>query len=51
MASVKGEERAVELIPDSLRAEMMMDPCVYKSILALLMLSRRSFLQPYFPSV
>ncbi|BEI89634.1 uncharacterized protein CcaverHIS019_0209960 [Cutaneotrichosporon cavernicola] len=36
VSSLKGKERQVELIPDILRAEMMMDP---------------SFLQPYFPSV
>lgn len=28
ISSVKGKEREVELIPDSLRAEMMMDPYV-----------------------
>ncbi|RSH82661.1 uncharacterized protein EHS24_007655 [Apiotrichum porosum] len=36
LGSVKGKEREVELVPEPLRAEMMMDP---------------SFLQPYFPSV
>jgi hypothetical protein len=28
LGSVKGKEREAELVPESLRAEMMMDPCV-----------------------
>ncbi|TXT16085.1 hypothetical protein VHUM_00588 [Vanrija humicola] len=36
LGSVKGKEREVELVPDHVRAQMMMDP---------------SFLQPYFSSV